>query len=125
MLLNPRTGDAPPGKSAGMGLLTKNHLAVLVLHDADGILAELREELAAAPDSDRPGLERALALVGRYTDRPEEELRVRWVRDRLTAAGYAGPADSTEAVRALRRAEPGLSLLQAVTYAREAAAAGS
>ncbi|MEU1087875.1 hypothetical protein ACFYPN_03340 [Streptomyces sp. NPDC005576] len=107
-----------------MGLFTKNHLAVLVLHDAPRILDALREELATAPDSDRPGLERALALVGRCADRPESELRVRWVRERLAAAGHAGPADSTEAIKALRRAEPGLSLLQAVTYAREAAAAG-
>ncbi|WP_327177695.1 hypothetical protein OG599_22045 [Streptomyces sp. NBC_01335] len=108
-----------------MGLFVKNHLAVLVLHDATGILDALREELAAAPPADRPGLERALALVGPYTDRPEAELRVRWVRERLTAAGHAGPADSTEAIRVLRKAEPGLSLLQAVTYAREAAAAGA
>ncbi|MCX5399385.1 hypothetical protein [Streptomyces sp. NBC_00102] len=108
-----------------MGLLTKNHLAVLVLHDVDEVLAALREELASAADTDRPGLERALALVGRYTGRPEGELRVRWVRERLTASGFTGPADSTEAIKALRRAEPGLSLLQAVTYAREAAAAGA
>ncbi|MFF7363569.1 hypothetical protein [Streptomyces sp. NPDC008125] len=108
-----------------MSLFVKNHLAVLVLHDATGILDALREELAAAPAADRPGLERALALVGSYAGRPEAELRVRWVRERLAAAGHTGPADSTEAIRALRKAEPGLSLLQAVTYAREAAAAGA
>ncbi|WEH39948.1 hypothetical protein OG233_10870 [Streptomyces sp. NBC_01218] len=106
-----------------MSLFSEKHLAVLVLRDAPAIGDALRAELAAAPAADRPGLERALALVGRYADRPEHELRARWVRERLTAVGYEGAADSTEAIGVLRRAEPALSLLQAVTYAREAAAA--
>lgn len=39
-----------------------------------------------------------------------------------TAAGHEGPLDSVAAVKALRTAEPGLSLRQAVRLAREAAA---
>ncbi|BAG19381.1 MULTISPECIES: hypothetical protein [Streptomyces] len=95
-------------------------LAVHVLRDAPELVAGLRRALESATDSDRPGLERALALAEDAAARPDAELRGRWVRQRLTAAGHEGPADSVEAIKILRRAEPGLTLLQAVTYAKEA-----
>ncbi|MEV6472766.1 hypothetical protein [Streptomyces sp. NPDC051657] len=98
-------------------------LAVLVLRDAPDVVAGLRRALETATDSERPGLERALALAEGAAARPDAELRDRWVRQRLTAAGHEGPADSVEAIKILRRAEPGLTLLQAVTYAKEAEAA--
>lgn len=98
-------------------------LAVLVLRDAPDVVAGLRRALETATDSERPGLERALALAEGTAARPDAELRGRWVRQRLTAAGHEGPADSVEAIKILRRAEPGLTLLQAVTYAKEAEAA--
>ncbi|MFJ8769473.1 hypothetical protein [Streptomyces clavifer] len=101
----------------------KRDMAVLVLRDAQGITELLREALDAAPAAERPGLERALALVAGAGAVPDAELRARWVRQRLAAAGHEGPVDSVAAIKALRRAEPGLSLLQATTYAREAAAA--
>ncbi|MEU5717920.1 hypothetical protein AB0G71_19405 [Streptomyces sp. NPDC020403] len=94
---------------------------VTVLREAEEVGARLREALSTAPDDERPGLERALALVERAAAVPDSEVRGRWVRQRLAAAGYEGPADSVEAVRILRKAEPGLSLLAAVTYTREAA----
>jgi len=46
----------------------------------------------------------------------------RRVRQRLAAAGHEGPVDSGAAIKALRAAEPGLSLLQSVTYTREVVA---
>ncbi|MGW6581763.1 hypothetical protein ACWF76_20705 [Streptomyces globisporus] len=98
-------------------------LAVLVIRDAPDVVAGLRRALETAPDAERPGLERALALAEESAARPDAELRGRWVRRRLDAAGHEGPADSVEAIKTLRQAEPGLTLLQAVTYAKEAAAA--
>ncbi|GGP35545.1 hypothetical protein [Streptomyces sindenensis] len=97
-------------------------LAVLVVRDAPDVVAALRSALETAPDAERPGLERALALAERSAGRPDAELRGRWVRGRLDAAGYEGPADAVEAIKVLRQAEPGLTLLQAVTYAKETAA---
>ncbi|MFE2290264.1 hypothetical protein [Streptomyces sp. NPDC059452] len=96
---------------------------VIVLRDAPDAVTSLRHALKTATDAERPGLERALALVEEAAERPDGELRGRWVRRHLDAAGYAGPADSLEAIKALRQAEPALSLRQAVTYAKEAAAA--
>ncbi|PCG83632.1 hypothetical protein CIB93_23310 [Streptomyces sp. WZ.A104] len=98
-------------------------LAVHVLRDAPDVVTALRRALETATEAERPGLERALALAEDAAERPDEELRGRWVRRRLTEAGHEGPADSVEAIKILRRAEPGLTLLQAVTYAKEAAAA--
>ncbi|MBQ1108448.1 hypothetical protein ACH4MN_25025 [Streptomyces anulatus] len=98
-------------------------LAVLVLRDAPDVVAGLRRALESATDAERPGLERALALAEESAARPDAELRGRWVRQRLAAAGHEGPADSVAAIKILRRAEPGLTLLQAVTYAKEAEAA--
>ncbi|MFF7336192.1 hypothetical protein ACFZAT_02520 [Streptomyces sp. NPDC008163] len=99
----------------------KKDLAVIVVRDADAVAAALREELARAADVDRPGLERALALVEARTGVPDAELRGRWAARRITAGGYDGPLDAVAAVKALRQAEPGLSLRQAVQLSREAA----
>lgn len=98
-------------------------LAVLVLRDAPDVVAALRGALASATDAERPGLERALALAEDAAERPDTELRHRWVRQRVAAAGHEGPVDSVAAIKALRQAEPRLTLLQAATYAKEAAAA--
>ncbi|MFG3101197.1 hypothetical protein ACGFZL_11860 [Streptomyces sp. NPDC048182] len=97
-------------------------LHVLVLRDADTLAAVLRDALAEAPDDQRPGLERAAALVAEAAAVPDASLRARWVHQRLAAAGHEGPADSVRAVKALRQAEPGLSLLTAVQLTKEAAA---
>lgn len=96
-------------------------LAVLVLRDGSDVVVSLRRALETAPDTERPGLERALALAEGAAERPDAELRGRWVRRQLDAAGYEGPADTVEAIKILRRAEPGLTLLQAATFAKEAA----
>lgn len=106
-----------------MSLFRKTQpLAVLVVRDAPDVVAALRRALETATDAERPGLERALVLAEESAGLPDAELRGRWVRRRLAAAGHEGPADSVEAIKILRQAEPGLTLLQAVTYAKEAAA---
>ncbi|MFG2680902.1 hypothetical protein [Streptomyces sp. NPDC048392] len=97
-------------------------LNVLVLRDADVIAHGLRQALAEATPEQRPGLERAAALVERAAAVTDAELRARWVHERLAAAGHQGPADSVQAVKALREAAPGLGLVQAVQLTRDAAA---
>ncbi|TXS05930.1 hypothetical protein EAO73_07500 [Streptomyces sp. col6] len=103
----------------------KKDMAVIVVRDADAVVAALRDELARATDEVRPGLERALALAEARTGAADAELRGRWAARRITAGGYQGPLDSVAAVKALRQAEPGLSLRQAVQLSREAAAVPS
>jgi hypothetical protein len=49
-------------------------------------------------------------------------LHARWVRTRLAETGFTGDLDSVAAVRALRQAEPRLSLLAAVHLQKEAVA---
>ncbi|MGC4949942.1 hypothetical protein ACLQ2N_27555 [Streptomyces sp. DT224] len=100
----------------------KKDMAVIVVRDADDVAAALREELARAADADRPGLERALALAEARAGVPDAELRGRWTGRRIRAGGHGGPLDAVAAVKALRQAEPGLSLRQAVQLSREAAA---
>ncbi|GAA3506760.1 hypothetical protein GCM10019016_138750 [Streptomyces prasinosporus] len=95
---------------------------VLVLRDADVVAREIRRALAEATPGQRPGLERAAALVEQAAAASDAELRARWVHERLAAAGHRGPADSVRAVKALREAAPGLSLLSAVRLTKDAAA---
>ncbi|MGW1128903.1 hypothetical protein [Streptomyces sp. NPDC002526] len=100
----------------------KKDMAVIVVRDAEAVAAVLREELGRASDADRSGLERALALAEAQAGVPDAELRGRWAARRIAAGGYDGPLDAVAAVKALRQAEPGLSLRQAVQLSREAAA---
>ncbi|WP_208032523.1 hypothetical protein [Streptomyces cyanogenus] len=93
---------------------------VLVIRDSDLVAAALREALAGAPEEERPGLERAVALVGATAGASEGRLRAEWVRARLAGVGFTGDIASVAAVRALRQAEPGLSLLAAVQLQKEA-----
>ncbi|MEV6205860.1 hypothetical protein [Kitasatospora sp. NPDC051914] len=104
-----------------LGVNTK-HNVVLLIRDADSIAAALDQALAEASPEDRPGLERAAALVGSIASATESQVRARWVRSRLAAAGFTGAIDSVAAVRALRQAEPKLSLLAAVQLQKDAVA---
>ncbi|MET7648910.1 hypothetical protein ABZS83_35880 [Streptomyces sp. NPDC005426] len=101
----------------------KQDMPVIVVRDADGISAALRQALAGAAAGERPGLERALALVAEVAGAPDAELRGRWAERRIRDGGHEGPLDEVAAVKALRAAEPALSLRQAVALSREAAAA--
>ncbi|MFF9478151.1 hypothetical protein [Streptomyces sp. NPDC014733] len=98
----------------------QKHDVVPVIRDADVITAALRQALADAPPEERPGLERAAALAESTAAATESQLRARWVRSRLTAAGFTGAVDSVAAVKALRQAEPKLTLLAAVELQKDA-----
>lgn|SRR5690242_20619171 len=102
--------------------LNKKHNFVLVVRDADVVGAALRQALDEAPPEERPGLERAMALVESTATAAETVLRARWVRSRLAAVGFTGDISSVAAVRALRKAEPKLSLLAAVELQKDAVA---
>ncbi|MFF4324116.1 hypothetical protein [Streptomyces sp. NPDC001568] len=106
------------------GFLGQNtkHNFVLLVRDADTVASALRQALAEASPEERPGLERAVALVQSVAADSEPQLRARWVRSRLAAVGYTGDIDSAAAVKALRQAEPKLSLLAAAELQRDAVA---
>ncbi|MFD5649733.1 hypothetical protein [Streptomyces sp. NPDC127039] len=104
------------------GRLAPPELNVLVLRDTDVVAHDLRQALAEATPEERPGLERAAALVERSAAVPDADLLSRWVYERLAAAGHEGPVDSVRAVKTLRETTPGLSLRQAVKLTKDAAA---
>jgi hypothetical protein len=94
----------------------------VVIRDSDVVAANLRQALAEASMDARPGLEHAIALVEATAGDTETRLRARWVRSRLADVGFADDLTSVAAVKALREAEPGLSLLAAVRLRDEAVA---
>ncbi|GAA2721955.1 MULTISPECIES: hypothetical protein [Streptomyces] len=96
---------------------------VIVLRDSQAVAEAIEAALAAAGPEERPGLERAAGLVARHAARPEREVRAEWTRGILGAAGVDPRTHEVHAVRALRKAEPGLSLKAAVVLVREAAEA--
>ncbi|CAL9554117.1 hypothetical protein SUDANB178_04459 [Streptomyces sp. enrichment culture] len=100
----------------------KKQDCVLVIRDSDVVLEALREALDGAPERERAGLERALAVVGGVAGADEGPLRAAWVRERLAGVGFAGDVGSVAAIKALRQAEPDLSLLAAVQLQRDAVA---
>ncbi|MGW7545291.1 hypothetical protein ACWGKQ_29910 [Streptomyces sp. NPDC054770] len=106
----------------GITGLSKKNTFVLAIRDAHVVAADLRQALATASPEERPGLERAAALVESTASATDTQLRARWVRSRLAAVGFAGDIGSVAAVKALRQAEPTLSLLAAVQLQREAVA---
>ncbi|WP_405951893.1 hypothetical protein OG588_42405 [Streptomyces prunicolor] len=106
----------------GITGLGKKNTFVLTIRDADVVAAALRRAEAGAAPEERPGLERAIALVESTAAANEGQLHARWVRSRLAATGFTGDLDSVAAVRALRQAEPRLSLLAAVHLQKEAVA---
>ncbi|MEU1518494.1 hypothetical protein ABZ490_41205 [Streptomyces sp. NPDC005811] len=106
----------------GIGKLSEKQDVVLTIRDADVMAAALREALARATPEERPGLERAAALIAVTATDSDSRLRARWVHDRLSATGFTGDVGSVAAVKALRRAEPRLSLVAAVELQRAAVA---
>ncbi|QIQ03691.1 hypothetical protein [Streptomyces liangshanensis] len=100
--------------------LSGKHDFVPVIRDADVVATALRQALAEAPPEERPGLERAVALVESTAAATDGRLRARWVRSRLAAVGFTGDIASVAAVKALRQAEPQLSLLAAARLQKEA-----
>ncbi|MEU6213237.1 hypothetical protein ACIPRL_06300 [Streptomyces sp. NPDC090085] len=106
------------------GFLTPSttHNFVLLMRDSDTVAAALGRALAEAPPEERPGLERAIALVEATAAATEGALKARWVRERLDAVGFTGDLSSVAAVKALRKAERRLSLAAAVQLQKAALA---
>lgn len=96
-------------------------ISVTVKFRLDVVAAVLRQALDDASPEERPGLERAAALVESIAA-TETRLRARWVRSRPTAVGFTGDIASVLVVKALRQAEPKLSLPAAVQLQKEATA---
>nr|BFD87590.1 hypothetical protein StreXyl84_69910 [Streptomyces sp. Xyl84] len=107
-------------RMAGLTGLNKKQDFVLVIRDADVVGAALRQALAEASPEERPGLERAAALVRSTAAATESALRADWVRSRLAEVGFTGDIGSIAAVKALRQAEPKLSLVAAVSLQKDA-----
>ncbi|MET7703422.1 hypothetical protein [Streptomyces sp. NPDC005485] len=107
---------------AALSGLNKKHNVVLVIRDTDTVAIALRQALAEASPEERPGLERAVAVAESTAAATETQLRARWVHSRLAATGFNGDIASIAAVKALRQAEPKLSLLAAVQLQKEAVA---
>ncbi|CAM5386550.1 MULTISPECIES: hypothetical protein [Streptomyces] len=95
----------------------RNQTGPRFVQDSDEVVAALERAFADADEAERPGLERALA-VARGARLSEHDLRARWLAQRLAAVGFTGDRDSVAAVRALRKAEPALSLVEAVALLR-------
>ncbi|GGX38684.1 hypothetical protein GCM10010515_01150 [Streptomyces fructofermentans] len=98
---------------------------MVVLRDAEAVAEAVRRALDGATPEERPGLERAAALVEEAAAASGAELRARWVAERMAEAGIESGYDSVAAIKALRGAAPGLGLLQAVQLAKEAEAVRS
>lgn len=95
---------------------------VLVIRDAESVAVALRRALAEASPEERPGLERAVALAQSSVAATDGRSCARWVRSRLADVGFVGDIASMSALKALRRAEPRLSLAAAVRLQKEAVA---
>ncbi|GGN09341.1 hypothetical protein [Streptomyces fuscichromogenes] len=93
---------------------------IVVIRDAQVVAAALREALASASAETRAGLERAVAIAEATAEDTAGRLRGDWVRARLAEVGFSGDLTSAAAVKALRQAEPGLSLLAAVRLRNDA-----
>ncbi|MHB9753187.1 hypothetical protein ACYBSK_02235 [Streptomyces sp. BYX5S] len=106
----------------GIPGLTGKRATVLLVRDTDILAETLRQALLDASPEERPGLERAAALVASTATTSEPALRARWTRARWSAVGFDGDITSVAAVKALRQAEPSLSLLAAVELQRDAVA---
>lgn len=122
MCLNSGETGAGTGQDQSMTGFGKQNMAVLVLREADDIGTMLRRALDTASAEERPGLERAIALTAEAGAVPDAELRGRWALRRMASTGYDGPPRAVAAVKALRTAEQGLSLLQAVNLSKDAEA---
>ncbi|MEU3571035.1 hypothetical protein AB0E96_21830 [Kitasatospora sp. NPDC036755] len=95
---------------------------LVVLRELDVVRTALQEELAAAGPEERPGLERALSVLDGM-GRNEQQLKAKWVNGLLEQTGIDPRTQEVRAVRELRRAVPGLSLVAAVDLVKQVTAA--
>jgi hypothetical protein len=86
--------------------------------DLSAVRAALREALRSAPEPERPGLVRALAVLDTF-DSQDVPTDVKWARRVLSVAGLDPQESEVKAVAALRAARPGLGLREATTLVRD------
>jgi hypothetical protein len=101
--------------------MDQQETAVLVIGDAEEIGDAVRRAPATAGADERPGLERAAAIIADEPARTGEELRERRLWDVPGGSGIDPRTDCVAAVAAPRKAGPGLSLAVAGLLVREAA----
>ncbi|GAA4620520.1 hypothetical protein GCM10023108_49980 [Saccharopolyspora hordei] len=94
----------------------KRETHFVVLNDLDDGREAVRRALQDAPEAERPGLERALAVLDSVTG--SEAPQVRWTREVLAEAGIDPVEREVAAVREVRKRMPGLSLVAAVELVR-------
>ncbi|MFH8381227.1 hypothetical protein ACH4E7_09805 [Kitasatospora sp. NPDC018058] len=92
---------------------------LIVLRDSTAAAAAIRTALDSADPVDIPGLRRALELMV-LAQGTDSELLKEWTLHRLREA-EVDPQDGLAAVRALRKAEPGLDLKTAVDLVKDVA----
>ncbi|MFJ5557817.1 hypothetical protein ACIQCD_10415 [Streptomyces sp. NPDC093250] len=90
---------------------------LVALSDLDEAREAVRQALADASDADAPGLRVALGILDGFT---ASDPRVRWVGKVLGEQGINPRTHEVAAIKALRDALPGLSLVAATALAREA-----
>ncbi|MFE0515961.1 hypothetical protein [Streptomyces sp. NPDC058964] len=99
-------------------MFSKKETHFVVLNDLDEARAALQEALRqAGDDGSAPGLRRALEIADGIGG--GEDPRVRWARQVLDGEGIDPRAREVHAVKALRQALPGLSLVAAVHLVRQ------
>jgi hypothetical protein len=94
--------------------------SVVVVRDSADLQAALAAELRSATGQERQGLAAAGRIAAQLAARSDHKVRVGWALGLLESAGIAAGAKHEEAVRAIRRAAPTLSLLAAHRLAGEA-----
>ncbi|MFI5687300.1 hypothetical protein [Streptomyces sp. NPDC051636] len=94
----------------------KREAHLVVLNDLDEARAALRKALDDADAETAPGLRRALEMADGIG--AGEDPRVRWTRQVLAEARLDPKEQEIAAIRAVRGALPGLSLVAAVDLVR-------
>ncbi|WP_175407147.1 hypothetical protein [Streptomyces sp. TRM64462] len=93
--------------------MTFGKVPLVLYRDGNDIRLALRGALASAADTERPGLERALAIIEAQCARSDGEVLAHWARSILDDAGIDAAREHVKAVAAVRKAVPDLSLLAA------------
>ncbi|MET8680911.1 hypothetical protein ABZW18_25845 [Streptomyces sp. NPDC004647] len=101
--------------------MDQQETAVLVLRDAEEIGDAVQRAPATAGPDERPGPERAAAIIADERARTDEGLRECRLWDVLGGSGIDPRTDYVAGVAALRNAVPGLSPAAAGRLVRESA----
>ncbi|CCK28884.1 hypothetical protein BN159_4505 [Streptomyces davaonensis JCM 4913] len=100
-----------------LGSLGKKEAHLIALSDLDEAREAVRQALAGASAADEPGLRAALGILDGFAG---SDPRVRWVARVLGERGIDPHTHEVAAIKALRDALPGLSLVAASTLVKEA-----